>query len=124
MRCMARRSGYCKRFVLSTQPPGLVLPGSGPTVPVLTAPQNLLFYGHGSCAFTESPLCIDKGEVGKIDEAHLPASDKLTRNVRHFLGYHLIKQFDVLNFLEDTGKLRAQYTMCSLLLHPAEILLS
>ncbi|BDA49589.1 hypothetical protein COCOBI_14-2080 [Coccomyxa sp. Obi] len=51
----------------------------------------------------ESPLCVDKEEVGKIDEAHLPASDKLTQNVKHFLGYHLIKQFDVLNFLEDTG---------------------
>ncbi len=54
--------------------------------------------------------------MGKIDEAHLPAADKLTQNVKHFLGYYLIKQFDVLNFLEDTGELRAQYSTCCLLL--------
>ncbi|KAK9904819.1 hypothetical protein WJX75_003114 [Coccomyxa subellipsoidea] len=52
---------------------------------------------------SESPLCVASDKVGQIDRAQLPSPEKLIKNVKHFLGYHMIKQFDVLNFLEDTG---------------------
>ena len=38
-----------------------------------------------------------------LDRARLPSAAELSQNVRHFLGYYMIKKFDVLNFLEDTG---------------------
>lgn len=33
------------------------------------------------------------------------AGKDLCHHVRQFLGYHMIKDFDVLNFLEDSGAL-------------------
>ena len=39
-----------------------------------------------------------------MDQASLPTAAELEHNVRHFLGYYMIKKFDVLNFLEDTGE--------------------
>lgn len=59
----------------------------------------------------ESPLCVASDKVGQIDRAQLPSPEKLIKNVKHFLGYHMIKQFDVLNFLEDTGELVAEHEL-------------
>ena len=38
-----------------------------------------------------------------IERARLPTAPELSMNVRHFLGYYMIKKLDVLNFLEETG---------------------
>jgi hypothetical protein len=52
----------------------------------------------------ETPLCVGLDALqDSLDRARLPTAVELSQNVRHFLGYYMIKKFDVLNFLEDTG---------------------
>ena len=57
----------------------------------------------GFCCCPETPLHGGGKGLENVDQASLPTAAVLEHNVRHFLGYYMIKKFDVLNFLEDTG---------------------
>ena len=48
------------------------------------------------------------------------AGQDLCKHVRHFLGYHMIKEFEVLDFLEESG---TQHPMDTLQLHKPEKML-
>ena len=56
-----------------------------------------------SACCPETPLHGGGKGLQDVDQASLPTVAILEHNVRHFLGYYMIKKFDVLNFLEDTG---------------------
>lgn len=45
-------------------------------------------------------MCSNMRSISSTDK---PDASGWEHAVRHFLGYHMIRAFDVLNFLEDTG---------------------
>lgn len=40
------------------------------------------------------------------------AGQELCSHVKHFLGYHMIKEFEVLDFLEESGDQPSQIVYC------------
>ena len=50
------------------------------------------------------PLCIaDKAGTDDQYIMEKVSGEELCRHVRHYLSYHMIKEFEVLDFLEESG---------------------